>query len=99
MKKPERIYLVSCLVLLIVCIVAYKPLERICLIYTRENFSFFAALLFSVLVAIYMNVFFGLKGGVERFFGTLLGICFTYALVGGLFEGIDWLLEHVKIVP
>lgn len=98
MKKAEKIYLLCCVGLLILCIVLYKTMLDFFLAYNK-NLNVLIALVFAVLAIVYLNVFGGLHGGVERFWGSFVTLGVVGSLVGGLFQGIEWIIEHVKIIP
>lgn len=99
MKKAEKIYLLSCLGLLLVCLLLYKPLYWYVAVYCSQPLYFYAGLLYAILAGVYFNVFFGVRGAVERIFGTILVMSFAYAVVGSLFQGIEWINDHIRIIP
>ena len=98
MSKAGKIYLWICLALLLVCLLLYRPIEWYCFVVLGAHASFYLGLLFATLIVIHLNIFWGLKGFVERFFATLIAFSFGFGIIEALFEAIRWIIEHVRII-
>lgn len=95
-KKADKIYLYCCLALFVICVVFYKPLLNHFLAY-GDGMYIAIGIMFGVLASIHFNVFWGVRGGVERFWGTVAVFSITATMIGGLFQGLEWIITHVKI--
>ena len=94
-KKADKIYLYCCLGLLVLGVVLYKPMLYY---FGRSDLYVIIGMLFGFLAAIHFNIFWGVDGWVERIFGTFLSFIICATLIGGLFQGIDWIICHIRIV-
>ena len=99
MKKGEKIYLWASLALLVLFAVFIIPIRRLVWIWFSDDYSVIMGLLFGIIAAVYINLYFGVKGGIERIFATILGLSLTYIVVGGVFYFIEWAVDHIKIIP
>lgn len=95
-KRADKIYLYCCLGLLLLCAIVYKPLLDYFVAY-GGGMNAAVGILFGVLASIHFNIFWGVHGGVERFWGTVAVLTITATIIGGLFQGIEWIITHIKI--
>ena len=98
MSKAGKIYLWSCGALLLICLLLYRPIEWYFFVVLGEHADIFIGLLFGILASIHFNLFWGARGVSQRLVGTLLAFIITSGIVGGLFQLIRWIIEHVRIV-
>lgn len=97
-KKVDKIYLYCCLGLLLLCAIVYKPMLDYFVAY-GDGMNVAIGILFGILASIHFNVFWGVHGGVERFWGTVAVFSITATMIGGLFQGLEWIITHVTIAP
>ena len=95
-NKADKIYLYCCIGLLVLCIFLYKPLLNYFVAY-GDGMYIAIGILFGILASIHFNVFWGVHGGVERFWGTVAVFSITATMIGGLFQGLEWIITHVTI--
>ena len=97
MARLEKICLWGYLALLGVVLLFYRHIDRLCLVYIGEGLSSVGFIILGAIASIL--IFVCTKGEKNRFWWTLLSFVLISFLLGGLFQGVDWVMEHVKITP
>ena len=99
-KKADKMYVWICVGLFVLCCLFYKTLRMFfCNLTLSLDLYYALGFLFAILATIHFNIFWGVDSGVERFFGSILILSFSYILFGGILYWLDWAIDHIKILP